>query len=40
MTEWLSNFNVGASGDHAGFSESAGYIKEFLVVNSLASLFY
>ena len=30
MTEWLSNFNVGASGDHAGFSESAGYIKERL----------
>ena len=24
MTEWLSNFNVGTSGDHAGFSESAG----------------
>ena len=23
MTEWLSNFNVGTSGDHAGFSESA-----------------
>ncbi len=30
MTEWLSNFNVGTSGDHAGFSESAGYIKERL----------
>ncbi|MDO4889646.1 MAG: hypothetical protein Q4A25_03100 [Candidatus Saccharibacteria bacterium] len=30
MTEWLSNFNVGASGDHAGFSESAGYIKDRL----------
>ena len=30
MAEWLSNFNVGASGDHAGFSESAGYIKERL----------
>ena len=27
MTEWLSNFNVGTSGDHAGFSESAGFIK-------------
>ena len=26
MTEWLSNFNVGTSGDHAGFSESAGLI--------------
>ena len=23
MTEWLSNFNVGTTGDHAGFSESA-----------------
>ena len=23
LTEWLSNFNVGVSGDHAGFSESA-----------------
>ena len=30
MTEWLSNFNVGTSGDHAGFNESAGYIKERL----------
>lgn len=30
MTEWLSNFNVGTSGDHAGFSESAGYIKDRL----------
>ena len=28
MTEWLSNFNVGTSGDHAGFSESAGLIVE------------
>ena len=27
MTEWLSNFDVGTSGDHAGFTESAGYIK-------------
>ncbi|MBQ1528261.1 hypothetical protein IIZ77_01265, partial [Candidatus Saccharibacteria bacterium] len=26
MTEWLSNFNVGATGDHAGFSESAGLV--------------
>ena len=26
MTEWLSNFNVGTSGDHAGFSESAGLL--------------
>ena len=30
MTEWLSNFNVGASGDHAGFTESAEYIKDRL----------
>ena len=28
MTEWLSNFNVGTSGDHAGFSESAGRVVE------------
>lgn len=27
MTEWLSNFNVGTSGDHAGFSESANLVK-------------
>lgn len=26
MTEWLSNFNVGTTGDHAGFSESASLI--------------
>ncbi|MBO7720031.1 hypothetical protein J6S35_00100 [Candidatus Saccharibacteria bacterium] len=26
MTEWLSNFNLGTSGDHAGFSESASLI--------------
>ena len=26
MTEWLSNFNVGTSGDHAGFTESADLI--------------
>ena len=26
MTEWLSNFNVGTTGDHAGFSESANFI--------------
>ncbi len=30
MTEWLSNFNVGISGDHAGFTESAN-----LIVNRL-----
>lgn len=28
MTEWLSNFNVGTAGDHAGFSESASRIVE------------
>ncbi len=28
LTEWLSNFNVGTSGDHAGFSESAGLIVD------------
>lgn len=28
MTEWLSNFNVGTSGDHAGFSESAGLMVD------------
>ncbi|MBQ6396140.1 hypothetical protein IJH89_00975 [Candidatus Saccharibacteria bacterium] len=26
MTEWLSNFNVGTSGDHAGFSEASGLL--------------
>lgn len=28
MTEWLSNFNVGTDGDHAGFSESAGLMVD------------
>ena len=28
LTEWLSNFNVGTSGDHAGFSESASFIVD------------
>ena len=28
MTEWLSNFNVGTSGDHAGFSESANLMVD------------
>ncbi|MBR3319660.1 hypothetical protein IKG06_04150 [Candidatus Saccharibacteria bacterium] len=41
MTEWLSNFNVGASGDHAGFSESASFIKnyfdQYLSARSLAN---
>lgn len=40
MTEWLSNFNVGTSGDHAGFTESAEYIKdlldEYIYVNHLS----
>ena len=26
MTEWLSNFNIGTDGDHAGFTESANLI--------------
>ena len=30
MTEWLSNFNVGMSGDHAGLNESAELIVERL----------
>lgn len=30
MTEWLSNFNVGTSGDHAGFAESASLITDRL----------
>ncbi len=40
MTEWLSNFNVGTSGDHVGFSESARYIKdrldEYIYTNHLS----
>ena len=28
LTEWLSNFNVGTSGDHAGFAESASLIVD------------
>ena len=40
MTEWLSNFNIGTGGDHAGFSESAGYIKarldEYIDTNHLS----
>ena len=40
MTEWLSNFNVGTSGDHAGFTESADLIKdrldEYIYVNHLS----
>ena len=40
MTEWLSNFNVGTSGDHAGFSESAdlmvGRFDEYVAAHDLA----
>ncbi|MBR2587360.1 hypothetical protein IKE71_03260 [Candidatus Saccharibacteria bacterium] len=28
LTEWLSNFNVGTTGDHAGFAESAELVVE------------
>ena len=28
MTEWLSNFDVGTSGDHAGFSEAADLVVD------------
>lgn len=41
MTEWLSNFNIGATGDHAGFTESAEYVKErldeYIYVNRLTN---
>ena len=41
MTEWLSNFNVGTSGDHAGFTESAGLIlnrfDEYLSTRDLSN---
>ncbi|MBQ3325567.1 hypothetical protein IJG79_00225 [Candidatus Saccharibacteria bacterium] len=30
MNEWLSNFNVGTTGDHAGFAESADRIVSYL----------
>lgn len=30
MTEWLSNFNTGTTGDHAGFNESADFIVSHL----------
>lgn len=30
MTEWLSNFDVGTSGDHAGFAESADRVVNHL----------
>lgn len=28
MTEWLSNFNIGTNGDHAGFSEAAQLVVD------------
>ena len=41
MTEWLSNFNVGISGDHAGFNESANLVKnrldEYIHDNNLSN---
>ena len=41
MTEWLSNFNIGTSGDHNGFAESASYIKhdfdEYLSTRNLSN---
>ena len=41
MTEWLSNFNVGTSGDHAGFTESAEMVKsrldEYINTNDLSN---
>lgn len=41
MTEWLSNFNVGTSGDHAGFTESAVMVKnridEYINTNDLSN---
>lgn len=30
MNEWLSNFNVGLTGDHAGFNESASFVTSRL----------
>ncbi len=41
MTEWLSNFNVGTTGDHAGFAESAGRIvsrfDEYITEHNLSN---
>lgn len=41
MTEWLSNFNVGTSGDHKGFTYSAELIKdrldEYIDANNLSN---
>ena len=40
LTEWLSNFNVGTSGDHAGFAESAdlmvGRFDQYIAERDLA----
>ena len=41
MTEWLSNFNVGTEGDHAGFSESAelvyGRLQQYINERGLSN---
>ena len=41
MTEWISNLNVGTTGDHAGFTESAGFMiddfNEYLSARSLTN---
>lgn len=40
MTEWLSNLNVGAEGDHAGFTEAANLVvsrlSEYIAERNLA----
>ena len=41
MTEWLSNFNVGTTGDHVGFAESANLVvsrlNQYLSVRDLTN---
>ncbi len=41
LTEWLSNLNVGTSGDHAGFSEAANLVvdrfNQYLASRNLAN---
>ena len=41
LTEWLSNLNVGTSGDHAGFSEAANLVvdrfNQYLTSRNLAN---
>lgn len=41
MMEWLSNFNVGTTGDHAGFSESAelvyGRLRQYITKQGLTN---